>query len=555
MGASRGPGQDPDRRSSREGEGERRVRRGADLILERELLTGPAPLPDFARLLAARSSRGRRRYGLGVVGGVAVAAVAAVAFLQDLSPVSYLVAGEAAVTGSRISAAPTGQPARIRFSDGTEVTLGPSAALDVVTRSGRGAVVALEHGEARFSVVHRRGAKWTVVTGPFAIEVTGTEFVVDWRPEAGRMVVDLKGGSVRVRGTSVGGAIELHAGERLVATVADHRITLSPSAEEAGHGVASVRGRGREARAPGAEAEPAVETPGRGDSPASLRSADDANPPEASPSRVVVDAPQRMAGRAAVPRTLALGSPRARARVELPEQRVPSLGAVGDAAGRAPLAEGPRVDPPPAAVPFVPGVPQSLTLGGGGLFCVNVPAQYTFEQPVSGLGVPALFTTAFAGPRLDRTHSWCGESSVRLEANFDDSGRQNFFGRFPNETGQLFIKLDHPTDLTGQTVTMHVFVDGPWDARFSAELAVADHGRWISNNPSRGLTPGRWWTVSHHFTEDNASGVPGSSNPMPFPNGGRSGVSEVDRLALAIRTTGERRTWRGAVYVDDISWR
>jgi hypothetical protein len=203
----------------------------------------------------------------------------------------------------------------------------------------------------------------------------------------------------------------------------------------------------------------------------------------------------------------------------------------------------------------VPGIQQSLTLGGGGLFCVTVPAQYTFEQPAAGLSVPTLFTLAFSAPRPDRTHSWCGESSVRMDATFNDDGRQNYFGRFANETGQLLVKLDHPIDLTGRTVTMHVFVEGPWDARFSAELAVVDHGRWVSNAPSRGLTPGRWWTVTHHFGEENDSGVPGSSNPQPFPNGGRSTVSEVDRLALAVRSTGERRTWKGAVFVDDISWK
>jgi len=134
-------------------------------------------------------------------------------------------------------------------------------------------------------------------------------------------------------------------------------------------------------------------------------------------------------------------------------------------------------------------------------------------------------------------------------------GRSNYFGRFPNETGQLIIKLDRPTDFTGKTVTAHVFVEGPPDARFSAELAVVDHGAFVSSEPMEHLGPGRWWTVSHRFSAENAAGVTGSSNPMPFPVGGTSPVTECDRLTLAIHSTGDRRVWTGAIYVDDISWK
>ena len=534
-----------------EARGERRLQRGADLILGREPLIGPAPLPDFAGLLSARTRRGRLRVGTGIAGAVAVAAVIALAVLKDLAPVSYVVAGKAAITGSRIDAAPAGaatEATHVRFSEGTDVALAPGAELQVVKRAGRGAVLALERGQARFSVVHRRGARWSVLTGPFAIEVTGTEFTVDWAPEAGKMVVDLKVGSVRVHGASVGGAVELNAGERLVATVSDYRVTLTPAGDGMGAG-AKVARKATEKAAEKTTGEAA----GAGASGAAASGA------PSPASRVVVDGAARASGDELDTRgALALWSPRQGGRRELPEQRIPRFGETpGDSVvrSRQPAPEGPRTDPAPPAPAMAPGVPQSLTLGGGGLFCVSVPAQYTFEQPVTGLSVPSLFTMAFSNPRLDRSHSWCGESSIRVDATFDDSGRQNFFGRFPNETGQLLIKLDHPTDLTGHTITMHVFVEGPWDARFSAELAVVDQGRWVSNEPSRGLSPGRWWTISHHFTADNAAGLPGSSNPYPYPNGGRSAVTEVDRLALAIRTTGERRSWKGAVFVDDISWR
>jgi ferric-dicitrate binding protein FerR (iron transport regulator) len=562
---SRDPEGAPSRaRSDGGGEAEQRLRRGAELVLEHEPLTGPAPLPDFAHLMSARSRRGWWRLSFGAVGLSSVAAVVVALWLRGLAPVSYIVDGEAAaVAGTRVAAPRAGEDARIRFSEGTEVMLvGPSAEVDVVQRTARGALLVLERGQARFSVVHRRGARWSVMAGPFAIEVTGTEFTVDWAPEAGRMALDLRVGSVRVRGASVGGAVELHAGEHLVATAADHRVTLSSGVERRRTGASAAEGGGGPSSpgtaAPGWAAEAPADGAGGG-AHASLSSA------RGEPSRIVVGPsdpepsarePSAREPRAVGGRDLALWSPREGGRIELPEHRVPTLeGGRSAGTSRPPLVDGPRTDPAPAITPALPGIPQSLTLGGGGLFCVTIPAQYTFEQPAAGLSVPALFTTAFSSPRLDRSHSWCGESSVRVDAGFDDDGRQNYFGRFANETGQLLVKLEHPIDLTGRTVTMHVFVEGPWDARFSAELAVVDHGRWVSNAPSRGLTPGRWWTVTHHFGKENDSGVPGSSNPQPFPNGGRSTVSEVDRLALAIRSTGERRTWRGAVFVDDIAWK
>ena len=219
---------------------------------------------------------------------------------------------------------------------------------------------------------------------------------------------------------------------------------------------------------------------------------------------------------------------------------------------------------PPATAPvidarepqFVPEVmPHTLTLGGGGVACTRESAQYRFERAESGMSVPDLYTLAFSGPRPDRTHSWCGQSSLRVDANFNDAGRRNFFGRFAKETGQVVIKLHRSTDFTGRTVTVHFFVEGPADARFTAELVVVNRGRWVSGPPSGQLVAGRWWTISHKFDAENEAGVPGSSNPGPFPVGGTSPVTDVDRLGLAIHSTGGRRVWTGAVYVDDVGWR
>ena len=219
-------------------------------------------------------------------------------------------------------------------------------------------------------------------------------------------------------------------------------------------------------------------------------------------------------------------------------------------------------EPPPVAPEVATQPPQlaaqptpSLSLGGGGAACAHDAAQYRFERAESGISLPDFYTLAFSGPRPDRTHSWCGQSSLRVDASFNDAGRRNFFGRFAKETGQVVIKLHRSTDFTGKTVMVHFFVDGPSDARFTAELVVVNRGSWVSGPPSGQLVPGRWWTISHQFEAENEAGVPGSSNPGPFPVGGTSPVSSCDRLGLAIHSTGGRRVWTGAVYVDDVGWK
>lgn len=542
--------------------GERRLQHAAALLLEREVVPGPAPVPDFATLLAARARRARLRRG-----GLALAAVAALtagaalrfagpgasqeashqaandpsretplaAFLAsflatfDPRPVSYVVAGGAVLGRDGVEAMPSpAAPARLRFSEGTQVTLTSGSRLTVAQRTRHGALLELEHGQAHLRVVHRRGARWSVVAGPFVVEVTGTEFTVDWSPRAGRMVVELAVGAVRVKGPSVGGAVELHAGERLVASASDGRLTLGPSG---GPGAADDSVAAARADGPGMMSPPA-------------------------PSRVVIAAGSG-AARARLPARplLALRTPQQvppPATPEIPELPVPVLD--GSLVARPVETRGPRLDPLPVEAPSSSSIPQSLTMGGGGLFCVTVRAQYSFEDAASGLSAPGAYTLALSRPRIDRTHSWCGEASVRMDASFDESGRRNFFGRFANETGQLVVRLDRPTDLTGKTVTMHVYVEGPPDARFTAEIAAVQRGGWASGPAMKELAPGRWWTISHRFDVENPTGVRGSSNPFPYPNGGVSSVAETDRLALAIHATGDRRAWKGAVYVDDISW-
>ncbi|MBC8133519.1 MAG: FecR domain-containing protein, partial [Deltaproteobacteria bacterium] len=549
---------------------ESRARAAADLVLGTELLPGPVPLPDFVSLMAGRARWRRRSFVLGAVGSLAVVALAALGMLREAAPVSYVVDGTVAIADGIIDASgsPTGAPASVavHFSEGTEVILAPGARLRVVGRTARGAALALDRGGARFAVTHRSGARWSVATGPFIVEVIGTRFSLDWSPRDERLVVDLTAGSVQVRGASVGGPVAMRPGERLIATAGDRRVTLSPLVEAQ--------------QAPDVEVEPlpsdapADNAFDPGPSAAAGVSASATPPAAATPS-----APSRVAHRSTSRRMdLALATPSrdmpSRSSESASSTWSPSGGAptttgaatgvTGSAATRGPDSIAPPTIQPPATAPaldarppqFVPQVPPHMfAVGGGGAGCEREHAQYRFERMESGISVPDYYTLAFSNPRPDRSHSWCGQASLRVDASFNDAGRRNFFGRFAKETGQVVIKLHRSTDLTGKTVSVHFFVDGPADARFTAELVAVNRGRWVSGPASGQLVAGRWWTISHRFEAENESGVPGSSNPGPFPVGGTSPVTACDRLGLAIHSTGARHVWTGAVYVDDVAWK
>jgi hypothetical protein len=105
--------------------------------------------------------------------------------------------------------------ATLRFDEGSELVLDPSSRARVGAVTPHGATVVLENGRAHVSVHHVPGAAWTVHAGPFDIAVTGTKFDVAWSGE--ELDLELYEGTVTVRGPLVGGALDLHAGQRISA--------------------------------------------------------------------------------------------------------------------------------------------------------------------------------------------------------------------------------------------------------------------------------------------------------------------------------------------------
>jgi len=123
-------------------------------------------------------------------------------------------------------------------------------------------------------------------------------------------------------------------------------------------------------------------------------------------------------------------------------------------------------------------------------------------------------------------------------------GTPNFFGRLPHETGQVIIRLPRSTDFTDRTLTMHFFVEGPSDVRLSALPVVIHRGAWVPGRMVENVVPDRWLTLSARFERENV-----------LPGGKVSPVFDCNRVVLILYNNGGRRTWNGAVYIDDVSWK
>ncbi len=484
---------------------QRWLERAANLVLETETLPGPASIPYLATLRErARWRKVRRRI---VLAGIPATAAAALGLFlatgrplpRDPAPLTYVVEGAATVQADSIEAATAASPpsvpgtgaaagagTRVRFTDGTVVSLDPGTRMRVPARTAAGANLILDRGRASFTVTHRPGAKWHVTTGPFIVDVTGTRFSLAWESAAQRLTLNLESGGVIVRGSAAGPGVSVRPGQTLIASAADGRFTVTPSGQ--------------------LPINPGVVRP-----------------------------------------TLALASPsiteRRGARRAGRAEGSPGPGRPEESRDHAPR---PDLQPPSIIQPSAP----SLVAGGGGVFCARERSEFSFEGSEHKVSVPPVYHLAMSGPRSDKTHSWCGVGSVKLDLNFHESGRRNFMGRLPNQSGQMVISLPHLVDFTDKNVSLHVYIDGPPEARIAAQLYVIHHGKWVNGPLVDHLVPKRWWTINHTFRAENPLNV-----GPPYPPAGTSLVTDCDRIALIIYSTGGPRNWSGAVYVDDIAWK
>jgi ferric-dicitrate binding protein FerR (iron transport regulator) len=483
-----------------------------------------------ARLQEAWAGQGRprprvRRWRVAsAVGALAVAVVAATGFLER--PLRFDVQGGRIDPGGAIATVADAS-ATLAFSDGTRVVLTGASSARVAARDARGAQVVVEQGHARFDVVHRARTRWRVAAGPFEIAVTGTSFDVDW-PASPRhtLVVDLHAGSVIVRGGLAGDGLSLHAGQRLVADL--DRGALSVDEPETTPDVPAPAPAGRAGDPSHDTSAPASESAEAAAGAPALRVSDEreTSTPRSRATRAPV---------AALERAIELGAGR-------PATQPPRFAEPA----REWFTPPPDLAPPPVErAPRAPLLPIESKLAAGGSACLDTAPQIRFDRVIEGVALESAYALA-------RGRSWCGAGSLRVDASFDLAGAPNRFGDRPRHAGEVLVELPSSIDLTGQTVTVHVFVEGPSDLRFGAQIFAVNSppsgGRtreatWVGGGYTPDLTTGRWWTLSHRFERENH-----------LFEGGTSVVDRVERLAVQIYAIGKDRIWTGRVFVDDIGW-
>lgn len=123
-----------------------------------------------------------------------------------------------------------GQSQPLVFGDGSRIEIAGASRVRVASVEPAGARIVVERGSVEASVVHRAGTDWTFVSGPFVVQVTGTELVVHWDPEAQDFSVAVTEGSVWVTGPMLPGGRSVTAGQRCRVRVADARLEVTPLA-------------------------------------------------------------------------------------------------------------------------------------------------------------------------------------------------------------------------------------------------------------------------------------------------------------------------------------
>jgi tetratricopeptide (TPR) repeat protein len=209
----------------------------------------------------------------------------------------------------------------------------------------------------------------------------------------------------------------------------------------------------------------------------------------------------------------------------------------GPAAARS---AGPR---PPQALPSVRVSPVSA----GADECAATTAQLELDAPVAGVAVTTQgLGHAFEGPAFDATRAWCGRGSLRVQAHFSLKEGRTASGIIPTQLGEVYLQLPSKVDLTGRTVTAHIFVDAPAGVAFGGQVLAANGKIWVDGSKINNVPSGRWITFSHTFAADNH-----------LYTGGTAKVDQTDGIVVQLWALGAKnqRTWDGTVYVDDVGWK
>jgi hypothetical protein len=168
-----------------------------------------------------------RAWRPGVAAAVAVAAaLAVVLWVRGTAPLSWSVDGAVASHSGYVRADLAS--ATVVFADGTRCVLSPRTVIRIEDVGEHGARLLVEDGRLDGRFAHVPGARWSILAGPFTVTITGTDVGVAWSAGADELEVELREGSVEVRGPHAEAGVPLAAGQRLRASPARGEIDIRP---------------------------------------------------------------------------------------------------------------------------------------------------------------------------------------------------------------------------------------------------------------------------------------------------------------------------------------
>jgi hypothetical protein len=130
--------------------------------------------------------------------------------------------------------------AAVAFADGTRCVLSPRTVVRIEDVGEHGARLLVEDGRIDGRFAHRPGARWSILAGPFTVTITGTDVGVAWSAVGDELDVQLRQGSVEVRGPHAEAGVPLAAGQRLRASPSRGEIDIRPLHEVSASAPASA---------------------------------------------------------------------------------------------------------------------------------------------------------------------------------------------------------------------------------------------------------------------------------------------------------------------------
>ncbi len=139
------------------------------------------------------------------------------------TPLRYEVSGAVAMASGDIVG---GEQSRLRFTDGSELTLSRGARARVLSLDPRGGHIEIGSGKAHVSIERRPQTRWFVRAGPYEVRVIGTTFDVRWSQSEKTFELTMQRGEVTVTGPLLQGAVRVRAGQGLRASLDAQRVWM-----------------------------------------------------------------------------------------------------------------------------------------------------------------------------------------------------------------------------------------------------------------------------------------------------------------------------------------